>query len=74
MVLMLFREIHYAPAFALLAEKIAPDELLTWINQHVEARYQRVNTVLIQETFPRNAAGKTLKRVMRDTFWQGQAQ
>ena len=51
----------------------SPDELLSWINQHVEARYQRVSAVLIQENFPRNTAGKTLKRVMRDAFWQGQS-
>ena len=24
--------------------------------------------------FPRNAAGKTLKRVMRDEYWKGRAQ
>lgn len=52
-------------------QAISADDLLRWINQHIEARYQRVSAVLIQETFPRNAAGKTLKRVMRDAFWQG---
>jgi long-chain acyl-CoA synthetase len=61
-------------AAVILKEKSASltdeHELLTWINQHIEARYQRVSAVLVQDEFPRSAAGKTLKRVMRDVFWQ----
>jgi len=40
-----------------------------WINERVEARYQRVHEVVIRDDFPRSAAGKTLKRVMRDEYW-----
>lgn len=43
-----------------------PDDLQHWINQNVEAKFQRVSQVLIMKDFPRSAAGKTLKRVMRD--------
>ncbi len=43
-------------------------ELLDWINAHVEARYQRISAVMILADFPRSAAGKTLKRVMRDEY------
>ena len=45
-----------------------PEDLKAWINQRVEARFQRVSRVAILDDFPRNAAGKTLKRVMRDEF------
>ena len=44
------------------------DELLNWINQRVGARYQRLHAVRIMDDFPRNAAGKTLKREMRDAY------
>ncbi len=42
------------------------EELRDWINERVGARYQRLHAVQIMEDFPRNAAGKTLKREMRD--------
>jgi acyl-CoA synthetase (AMP-forming)/AMP-acid ligase II len=45
--------------------------LKTWINAHVEARYQQVHEVVILPDFPRNAAGKTLKRVLREEYWAG---
>jgi acyl-CoA synthetase (AMP-forming)/AMP-acid ligase II len=49
------------------------EELRDWINERVAARYQRVNEVLIVSAFPRNAAGKTLKREMRDPYWAGRS-
>jgi len=45
---------------------ISGEDLRAWINDNVEARFQKVSQVLIKEEFPRSAAGKTLKRVMRD--------
>ncbi len=47
------------------------EEILQWTNARVEAGYQKVSQVVIMEDFPRSAAGKTLKRVMRDAYWQG---
>jgi acyl-coenzyme A synthetase/AMP-(fatty) acid ligase len=47
------------------------DELRAWLNANVAAQYQRVARVVIYEDFPRNAAGKTLKREMRAAFWEG---
>ena len=47
------------------------EELKEWINARVAARYQRVDRVAIMESFPRNAAGKTLKREMREPYWRG---
>ena len=49
------------------------EELRDWINERVAARYQRVQAVVITPAFPRNAAGKTLKREMRDPYWAGRA-
>jgi acyl-CoA synthetase (AMP-forming)/AMP-acid ligase II len=44
-------------------------ELRDWINDRVAARYQRVSEVAIMKEFPRSAAGKTLKREMREPYW-----
>jgi acyl-CoA synthetase (AMP-forming)/AMP-acid ligase II len=45
--------------------------LRDWINERVSARYQRVSDVIILQDFPRSAAGKTLKRDLRDPYWAG---
>ena len=47
------------------------DELREWINSRVAAKYQRLDRVIVMDDFPRNAAGKTLKREMREPFWEG---
>jgi acyl-CoA synthetase (AMP-forming)/AMP-acid ligase II len=49
------------------------DELKEWINARVAAKYQRLDRVIVMDDFPRNAAGKTLKREMRAPFWEGHA-
>lgn len=49
---------------------VSASELRDWINERVSAKYQRVSEVLIMEAFPRNAAGKTLKRELRRPFWE----
>lgn len=41
-------------------------DLRSWINGRVAARYQQVHDVMILDDFPRSAAGKTLKRVLRE--------
>ena len=46
-------------------------ELRSWINERVDARYQRLHALQIMDDFPRNAAGKTLKRAMRDAYQAG---
>ena len=45
-------------------------QLKEWINQRVGAKFQRVSDVLVLDDFPRNVAGKTLKREMRDMYAQ----
>lgn len=49
---------------------VSPEELKAWINDHVEAKFQRVHGVDIFEEFPRNVAGKTLKRELRRPYWE----
>jgi acyl-CoA synthetase (AMP-forming)/AMP-acid ligase II len=49
---------------------VSATDLCEWINAHVAARYQRVDRVIVMDDFPRNAAGKTLKREMRAPFWE----
>jgi len=44
------------------------EELRTWINARVAARYQQVHEVVIVEDLPRSTAGKTLKRVLREQY------
>lgn len=59
-----------------LREGAAVDaELLkAWVNERVGARYQQLCDVIVMREFPRNAAGKTLKRVMRDEYWKDRTQ
>jgi acyl-CoA synthetase (AMP-forming)/AMP-acid ligase II len=49
-------------------QTVPPEELKEWINAHVDAKFQRVSEVVILDSFPRNVAGKTLKREMRERF------
>ncbi|KIF82500.1 class I adenylate-forming enzyme family protein [Noviherbaspirillum autotrophicum] len=49
---------------------IDAEALRDWINDRVSARYQRVSAVAIIDEFPRNAAGKILKRELRDAYWK----
>ena len=48
-------------------------DLKQWVNARVGASYQQVCDIAILPEFPRNAAGKTLKRVMRDEYWKDRA-
>jgi acyl-CoA synthetase (AMP-forming)/AMP-acid ligase II len=52
---------------------IEPDALKEWINDRVAAKYQRVREVSIRTDFPRNTAGKTLKRELRAPYWSARA-
>jgi acyl-CoA synthetase (AMP-forming)/AMP-acid ligase II len=50
---------------------VTAEELKHWINERVAAKFQRVSQVVIMADFPRNVAGKTLKREMRKPYWAG---
>jgi acyl-CoA synthetase (AMP-forming)/AMP-acid ligase II len=45
-------------------------ELRDWVNARVSAKFQRVSDVWIVDDFPRNVAGKTLKRVLQEQYWR----
>jgi long-chain acyl-CoA synthetase len=45
-------------------------EIRSWVNERVAAKFQRLQKVVIMDDFPRNVAGKTLKRVMREKYWE----
>ncbi len=57
-------------AAVILRGESQPDktELIKWVNQRVQAKYQRLSDVMILADFPRNAAGKTLKRTLRKDY------
>ena len=42
--------------------------LKDWINQRVEAKFQRVSDVFFIESFPRNVAGKILKHELQELY------
>ncbi len=46
----------------------SPRELVGWVNERVEARFQKVKDVIILDEFPRTATGKILKRSLRDQY------
>jgi len=47
---------------------ISADDLKKWINERVAAKFQRVSDVMVLNDFPRNVAGKILKRDMRERY------
>jgi len=47
--------------------EVEAEDLRQWTNARVAARYQQIHEVIIADDFPRSTAGKTLKRVLRET-------
>ena len=52
-------------------KRLSTAELLEWTNARVDAKFQRIKDVIVYREFPRNVAGKTLKREMRETYHRG---
>lgn len=44
---------------------VEAEELKKWVNEKVDAAFQRLSKVVILDEFPRNVAGKVLKRELR---------
>jgi long-chain acyl-CoA synthetase len=55
-------------AVVLRDRNIDARELQEWINARVAAKFQRVSDVMVVESFPRNVAGKTMKRVLQELY------
>ena len=47
---------------------VTREALTAWINARVGAKFQRVSDVMIVDDFPRNVAGKTLKRILQEHY------
>lgn len=61
-------EVPVAAAISAKGEKIEVSELIEWTNSRVDAKYQRIRDVIFIDAFPRNVAGKTLKRELREWY------
>src|SRR6185295_19894463 len=49
-------------------DAVTAEGLTEWINTRVDAKFQRVSDIWIVDDFPRNVAGKTLKRVLQEQY------
>jgi acyl-CoA synthetase (AMP-forming)/AMP-acid ligase II len=52
---------------------VTAEALREWVNARVGARYQRLARIDVMTDFPRNVAGKTLRRELRETYWKDRA-
>jgi long-chain acyl-CoA synthetase len=50
------------------AAEVTDLELRDWVNERVQARYQKVREVVIRRDFPLSVAGKTLRREIRADY------
>ncbi len=44
------------------------EDLVAWVNRRVDAKFQRIAKAIILDEFPRNVAGKILKRALRERY------
>ena len=49
-------------------EIVNKESLISWINERIHARFQKIKDVYLLDDFPRNDAGKTLKRTIREMY------
>lgn len=61
-------EVPVAAVVLRAGARVAPSELVAWTNERVAAKFQRLRDVRILPDLPRNVAGKTLKRDLRDAY------
>jgi len=61
-------EVPVAAVLVRDGEAVEPAELMEWTNERVGAKFQRITDAVILETFPRNAAAKTVKRDIREEY------
>jgi acyl-CoA synthetase (AMP-forming)/AMP-acid ligase II len=61
-------EVPIAAVVPLPGAEIDASDLVAWTNSRVDAKFQRIRDVVVMDTFPRNVAGKMLKREMRAAY------
>jgi acyl-CoA synthetase (AMP-forming)/AMP-acid ligase II len=66
-------EVPVATVVPMPGATITPKALIEWTNSRVDAKFQRIRDVVVMESFPRNVAGKMLKREMRNTYKKSEA-
>lgn len=49
----------------------SPEALVEWVNERVSARFQKISDAVVLEAFPRSVAGKTLRRVIKQSYTEG---
>ena len=49
-------------------QTVTAEDIVAFTNDRVAAKFQRLQDVVFYDEFPRNVAGKTLKREMRDAY------
>ncbi|MDH3716211.1 MAG: AMP-binding protein, partial [Gammaproteobacteria bacterium] len=64
-------EIPVAAVVLAEAGSLSAQELVAWTNERVSAKYQRLHDAVVCDAFPRNVAGKILKRELRETYGSG---
>ena len=65
-------EIPVAAAVLQTEAALDANALMEWINNRVEARFQKISAVVIVDQMPRNVAGKTLKIVLKENYLANQ--
>jgi long-chain acyl-CoA synthetase len=61
-------EVPFATVTVAPFGQVSEPDLKDWVNSKVGAKFQRISGVKIVKDFPRNVAGKTLKRELREMF------
>jgi long-chain acyl-CoA synthetase len=61
-------EVPVAAVTLVPGSALDPGELVDWTNQRVSAKFQRISACFGLPEFPRNVAGKTLKREIQENY------
>ena len=61
-------ETPVAAVVLIARQRVDINDIIRWTNSRVDAKFQRVSDVIIMDAFPRNVAGKILKRELRKAY------
>lgn len=62
-------ETPFAAVILKKGAKESAKNIKEWVNERVEARFQKLHDVKIMDEFPRTASGKVIKLTMREKYW-----